>query len=67
MTLNTFRTSCKQGSKVYNLRKGNRGIVVKLSTTLPKALVAYSDWDIVWEDYYNLDLMNHAEETDQGL
>lgn len=67
MTLTTFRTRCKQGSKVYNPRQDKRGVVVKLSKTLLQALVAYSDWDIVWEDYYNLDLMNHAEETDQDV
>lgn len=57
MTLTAFRTRCKQGSKVYNTHSGKRGIVVKLSSELPKALVAYSDWDIAWEDYYGLDLI----------
>ena len=57
MTLTAFRTRCKKGSKVYNTHSGKRGIVVKLSSELPKALVAYSDWDIAWEDYYGLDLI----------
>ena len=57
MTLTAFRTRCKQGSKVYNPSHDKRGIVVKLSASLPQALVAYSDWDIVWEDYYDLDMI----------